>query len=182
MPDKPLKVGLAGLGTVGAALARLIAARRDDFAARTGRTPEIVAYSARSAGDRGLPLDGAAFFADAAEMAASADIDVFVELIGGADGRGLTPRSRRRCRAAFPSSPPTRRCWPRTGSNSPRWPSAPASASPMRRRSAAACRSSRRCARRSPATASIASAASSTAPAITSSRGWRPSGCRSTSA
>ena len=86
MPDKPLKVGLAGLGTVGAALARLIAERRDDFAVRTGRTPEIVAYSARSEGDRGLPLEGAAFYADAAEMAAKADLDVFVELIGGAEG------------------------------------------------------------------------------------------------
>ncbi len=86
MPEKPLKVGLAGLGTVGGALVRLIAARREDFAARSGRTPEIVAYSARSSGDRGLPLGGAAFFADPAEMAARADIDVFVELIGGADG------------------------------------------------------------------------------------------------
>ena len=86
MSDKPLKVGLAGLGTVGAALARLIDARRDDFVARTGRAPEIVAYSARSQGDRGLPLPGATFYADAAEMAETADIDVFVELIGGAEG------------------------------------------------------------------------------------------------
>ena len=86
MSSKPLKVGLAGVGTVGAALARLIAAKRDDFAERTGRTPEIAAYSARSRGDRGLPLGAATFFADASEMAAQADIDVFVELIGGADG------------------------------------------------------------------------------------------------
>jgi homoserine dehydrogenase len=86
MPDQPLKVGLAGLGTVGAALARLIADKRDDFAARNGRRPEIVAYSARSSGARGLPIDGAAFFADAVELAANADIDVFVELIGGAEG------------------------------------------------------------------------------------------------
>jgi homoserine dehydrogenase len=89
MPDRPLRLGLAGLGTVGGALARLIAARRDDFAARTGRPPEIVAYSARSVGDRGLPLADAVFYADAAEMAAKADIDVFVELIGGAEGQAL---------------------------------------------------------------------------------------------
>ncbi|HXT09559.1 MAG TPA: homoserine dehydrogenase [Roseiarcus sp.] len=89
MPIRPLKVGLAGLGTVGSALVRLIAAQRDDFVARTGRTPEIVAYSARSEGDRGLPLAGAVFYADATEMAAQADIEVFVELIGGAEGPAL---------------------------------------------------------------------------------------------
>ena len=86
MANRPLKLGLAGLGTVGAALARLIAARRDDFAERTGRSLEIVAFSARSPGDRGLPLGGARFHPDAREMAASADIDVLVELIGGASG------------------------------------------------------------------------------------------------
>jgi homoserine dehydrogenase len=86
MPIKPFKVGLAGLGTVGAALSRLIAAGAADFAARTGRLPEIVAHSARAAGARGLPIEGSAFYADAADMAANADIDVLVELIGGAEG------------------------------------------------------------------------------------------------
>ena len=86
MANRPLKLGLAGLGTVGAALTRLISARRDDFAERTGRSPVIAAYSARSPGERGLPLGGARFYADAREMAAKADIDVFVELIGGATG------------------------------------------------------------------------------------------------
>ena len=87
MPDRPLKIGLAGVGTVGAALSRLLADKADDFAARTGRRPEIVAYSARSSGDRGL--GAATYFADAAALAASADIDVFVELIGGAEGAAL---------------------------------------------------------------------------------------------
>ncbi len=86
MADGALKVGLAGLGTVGAALARLLAASAEDFSARVGRVPTIVAYSARSQGERGLPLAGAAFYADPVELAAHADIDVFVELIGGADG------------------------------------------------------------------------------------------------
>ena len=89
MPGVKLKIGLGGLGTVGAALVRLLADKREDFAARTGRIPEIVAFSARSPGDRGLPLGEAVFYADAAELAASADIDVFVELIGGADGPAL---------------------------------------------------------------------------------------------
>ena len=86
MAIRPLKLGLAGLGTVGAALTRLLASRRDDFAARTGRAVEIVAVSARSRGARGLPLGGAAFHADVRELAAQADIDVFVELIGGEEG------------------------------------------------------------------------------------------------
>jgi len=89
MPDVKLKIGLGGVGTVGAALVRLIHDKREDFAARTGRRPEIAAFSARSPGHRGLPLGGAAYYADAAELAASADIDVFVELIGGADGPAL---------------------------------------------------------------------------------------------
>jgi len=83
MPDRPLRVGLAGLGTVGAALARLLAGNAAAFA---GRKPEIVAYSARTPGERGLPLAGAQFYADAADMAAHAEIDAFVELIGGAEG------------------------------------------------------------------------------------------------
>jgi len=85
MPADPLKLGIAGIGTVGAALTRLIARQAENFA-RVGRDIRIAAYSARAAGDRGLPLGEAAFFADPMEMAARADIDVFVELIGGADG------------------------------------------------------------------------------------------------
>ena len=86
MADRPFRLGLAGLGTVGSALARLIAARSGDYFARIGRTPVVAAYSARAAGERGLPLAGATYHADACEMAATADIDVFVELIGGAEG------------------------------------------------------------------------------------------------
>ena len=64
------------------------------------------------------------------------------------------PPSRRRWRAACPSSPPTRRCSPRMAWNSPNSPSAAAPRSPSRPRSAAASPSSRPCARRWPATAS----------------------------
>ena len=45
-----------------------------------------LAYSARRKGDRGVDLGDAVYFASAAELAASAEIDIFVELIGGADG------------------------------------------------------------------------------------------------
>jgi homoserine dehydrogenase len=83
---KPLRVGVAGLGVVGSALARLLSRLRPDLAARTGRDIGIAAVSARSDRDRGLGLADAAFFADPRELAAGGEIDVFVELIGGADG------------------------------------------------------------------------------------------------
>ena len=80
-----LKVGVAGLGTVGAALIAQVARQRDALAARCGRAIEIAAVCARSKGkDRGVDLKKAKWFSDPAELARSSDIDVFVELIGGA--------------------------------------------------------------------------------------------------
>jgi homoserine dehydrogenase len=83
---KPLRIGVAGLGSVGAALVRLLQRRRADLAARTGRDIAIVGVSARSRRERGLDLGGARFYDDPAALAASSEIDLFVELIGGADG------------------------------------------------------------------------------------------------
>ena len=86
---KPLRLGVAGLGVVGTSLIRLLQRRRAGFAARAGREYAVVAYSARRKGDRGVDLGDAVYFASAAELAASADIDIFVELIGGAEGAAL---------------------------------------------------------------------------------------------
>ncbi|THD45710.1 MAG: homoserine dehydrogenase [Bradyrhizobium sp.] len=83
---KPLRIGVAGLGSVGAALVRLLQRRRADLRARTGRDITIVGVSARSRRERGLDLGGARFYDDPAALAASSEIDLFVELIGGADG------------------------------------------------------------------------------------------------
>ena len=80
----PLKVGLAGLGTVGASVVRLIAEQRDALAARCGRPVEVVAVTARSRGkDRGIDLTKLRWVDDPVELARDPDIDVFVELIGG---------------------------------------------------------------------------------------------------
>src|SRR5271165_2193605 len=84
--EKPLRLGVAGLGVVGTSLIELLQRRRAEFVARAGRECVVAAYSARHRRERSAGLGGAAFFENAAEMAASADIDVFVELIGGADG------------------------------------------------------------------------------------------------
>src|SRR5450432_1330847 len=84
---KPLRVGIAGLGSVGASLVRLLRRQQSALAARTGRDIVVTAVSARDRNkDRGVDLNGIAFFENAAALAASDQIDLFVELIGGADG------------------------------------------------------------------------------------------------
>jgi homoserine dehydrogenase len=80
----PLKVGLAGLGTVGASVVRLIAEQRAALTLRCGRPIDIVAVNARSRGkDRGVDLKGLRWVADPVALASDPEIDVFVELIGG---------------------------------------------------------------------------------------------------
>jgi len=80
----PLKVGLAGLGTVGASVVRLIGQQRQSLSLRAGRPIEVVAVSARSRGkDRGIDLKNLRWFADPVELARDPQIDAFVELIGG---------------------------------------------------------------------------------------------------
>ena len=80
----PLKVGLAGLGTVGAAVIRLIRDNQAALAARCGRPVEVVAVSARSkAKDRGVDLKSLRWIDDPVALARDPGIDVFVELMGG---------------------------------------------------------------------------------------------------
>jgi homoserine dehydrogenase len=82
---KPLKVGLAGLGTVGSAVVELLQQGRDKLVARCGRSIDVVAVSARSRGKkRGIDLKDFHWHADPAALARDPDIDVFVELMGGA--------------------------------------------------------------------------------------------------
>ena len=82
-----LKIGIAGLGTVGAALVRIIQSRSKELAVTCGRPVTIVAVSARdSTKDRGIDLEGIEWFSGPVDLAHKADIDVFVELMGGAEG------------------------------------------------------------------------------------------------
>lgn len=82
-----LKIGVAGLGTVGASLVRILQTRANALAVACGRPITVTAVSARDASkDRGILMDGIAWYADPVEMAREADIDVFVELVGGAEG------------------------------------------------------------------------------------------------
>ena len=80
----PLKVGLAGLGTVGASVVRLIDQQRTVLADKCGRPIEVVAVSARSRSkDRGIDMKKLRWVADPVELARDPGIDAFVELIGG---------------------------------------------------------------------------------------------------
>jgi homoserine dehydrogenase len=84
--NQPLKVAIAGLGTVGAGTLKLLQENAAGIAARCGRAIDVVAVSARSKGkDRGVALGSAAWFDDPVEMARSAPADVVVEVIGGSD-------------------------------------------------------------------------------------------------
>jgi len=80
----PLKLGIAGLGTVGASVVRLVAEQRDALIVRCGRPIEVVAVSARSrAKKRGIDLRKLRWVADPVALATDREIDVLVELIGG---------------------------------------------------------------------------------------------------
>jgi len=85
--SSPLRLGVAGLGTVGGALLKLLDRQASALAARTGREIAVVAVTAQDRG-KARDLDPARFdwASDPVALAASPEIDVFVELIGGADG------------------------------------------------------------------------------------------------
>lgn len=81
-----LRIGIAGLGTVGASLVRLIEDKHDMLAERCGRALRVTGVNARDkTKDRGIALDGMTWFDDPMALAVSDDIDVFVELMGGED-------------------------------------------------------------------------------------------------
>ncbi|MEM6852679.1 MAG: homoserine dehydrogenase [Pseudomonadota bacterium] len=82
-----MRIGVAGLGTVGVGLLKLLAAN-ESARKQEGLAPILVTgVSARTREkDRGVSLAGAAWWDDARDLATSDDIDVFVELIGGSEG------------------------------------------------------------------------------------------------
>ncbi|MEJ0063479.1 MAG: homoserine dehydrogenase [Alphaproteobacteria bacterium] len=87
MEKQPLRIGLAGLGTVGVAAIKILREQKDLLAARAGRDMRLVAVSARDRSrDRGVDLSGCRWHDDPASFAADPDIDVVVELMGGAGG------------------------------------------------------------------------------------------------
>jgi len=85
--NEPLRIGIAGLGTVGTGLLELLDAHGDLLTQRCGRELQVTAVSARNRGqDRGVDLSGYRWHDDARDLAGDDEVDVVVELIGGSDG------------------------------------------------------------------------------------------------
>jgi homoserine dehydrogenase len=82
-----LKIAIAGLGTVGGGVVQLLERQAELLAVRAGRRLVVAAVSARDRRrDRGLNLSAVRWYEDAVAMAADPEIDIVVELIGGAEG------------------------------------------------------------------------------------------------
>ncbi|HVB88923.1 MAG TPA: homoserine dehydrogenase [Beijerinckiaceae bacterium] len=85
--SQPLRVGVAGLGTVGASVIRLLHRKADALEQRTGRRIIVQGVCALDRQrERGLPPGERTWFDDPVALARSPDIDLFVELIGGDEG------------------------------------------------------------------------------------------------
>lgn len=85
--SQPLRVGIAGLGTVGGGVVRLLREQADLLALRCGRPIVVVAASARDLKKkRDVDLTGIRLESDPMALATAKDIDVVVEVMGGSDG------------------------------------------------------------------------------------------------
>ncbi|MCM2560768.1 homoserine dehydrogenase [Lutimaribacter sp. EGI FJ00015] len=83
----PLRLGIAGLGTVGAGVIKIVRKQASLLQHRCGREITISAVSARSRDkDRGVNISAYAWEDDPVALATRDDVDVFVELMGGSDG------------------------------------------------------------------------------------------------
>lgn len=82
-----LRIGIVGLGTVGSSVVRVLKEKRDLLTKQCGRPIDVVCVSARDkTRERGIDLQGIDWVDDPLVLAASKEIDVFVELIGGEEG------------------------------------------------------------------------------------------------
>jgi homoserine dehydrogenase len=85
--SQTLRVGIAGLGTVGSSVVRLLERQSSALASRTGRKITVTGVTARDRSrDRGIDTSSFRWFEDPVALATSPDIDLFVELVGGAEG------------------------------------------------------------------------------------------------
>ncbi len=83
----PLRIGIAGLGTVGSGVLRVLEQQHDLLKDRAGRSIEVTALSARSRHkQRDIALPSCRWLDDPLAMASDPAIDVVVELIGGDEG------------------------------------------------------------------------------------------------
>jgi homoserine dehydrogenase len=87
MHKNEIRVGIAGLGTVGVGVFKILASKAENIKNKTGAKVLITAISARDKNkDRDINIDNLLWFENPIELAKSENIDVFVELIGGSEG------------------------------------------------------------------------------------------------
>ncbi|MEM5501450.1 homoserine dehydrogenase [Ahrensia kielensis] len=85
--NNSLRVGIAGLGTVGASLVRVLNEKSELLISQCGRPITVTGVSARDkTRDRGIDISNLHWFDKAEDLAISDDVDVYVELIGGDEG------------------------------------------------------------------------------------------------
>ena len=84
--SEPLRVGIAGLGTVGSGTVKVLQQNARELAERCSRAIEITAVADPDRRDRGFPVAGYQWYDDGIAMAREAPADVIVELIGGSEG------------------------------------------------------------------------------------------------
>lgn len=83
----PLRIGLAGLGTVGGEVARLLLEHTAMYEKRGGRKISLTAVSAKNRKTkRGVDVSKLAWVDNPADLAARPDVDVVIELMGSAEG------------------------------------------------------------------------------------------------
>ena len=84
---RELRLGIAGLGTVGSGVVKIVRSKAALLSARTGANIRITSVCARDKDkDRGVSLSGYAWESDPVALAQRDDVDVFVELMGGSEG------------------------------------------------------------------------------------------------
>jgi homoserine dehydrogenase len=84
---QPLRVGVAGLGTVGASVVRILARQENALTARSGRPVRVTAVSARErTRERDIDVARCDWFDNPVDLARSGVVDCVVELIGGSNG------------------------------------------------------------------------------------------------
>jgi len=89
--EKTLRVGLAGLGTVGAGTFKILQANADLITRRTGVRIVVTAVNARNKGkDRGIDLSSVEWVDNPIDLASHPDVDVVVEAMGGENDPALS--------------------------------------------------------------------------------------------
>ena len=85
--SNPLRLGIAGLGTVGVGVVKIVEMHNERLAKRTGKQIQITAVSARNKDkDRGVDLSGYGWEDDPVALAQRDEVDIYIELMGGSDG------------------------------------------------------------------------------------------------